>query len=197
MTGGGTKAHRPTIRPHTVIRSPSRPQELQYEHYTLEDPAKKLPLDIFEAQPCIGKRIACLNIQIEPENKVSFLITGNTWSFRQRLDAFGVSLGYTGEEQQRKYYRMLQSQDMANEEHRKRVLDMLGDGVFKNLVMRANVDKTPDEGSDTADFLEELKELSNLHWKAMPAASNGPAAPPTPETQAAPELVAEPKPELK
>ena len=173
------------------------PLELQYEHYTLEDPAKKLPLDIFEAQPCIGKRIAYLNIQIESENRVSFLVTGNTWSFRQRLDAFGVPLGYTGDEQQRKYYRMLQSQDMTNEEHRKRVLDMLGDGVFKNLVMRASVDKTPDAGSDTADFLEELKELSSLHWKTMPAASNGPAAPPTPETQAAPDLAAEPKPELK
>ena len=86
---------------------------------------------------------------------------------------------------------------MTNEEHRKRVLNMLGDGVFKSLVMRASVDKTPDAGSDTADFLEELKELSNLHWKAMPAPSNGAAAPPMPETQAAPELAAEPKPELK
>ena len=45
MTAERTKAHRPTIRPHTVIRSLLRPQELQYEHYTLEDPAKKLPLD--------------------------------------------------------------------------------------------------------------------------------------------------------
>ena len=26
-----------------------RRKDLQYEHYTLEDPAKKLPLDIFEA----------------------------------------------------------------------------------------------------------------------------------------------------
>ena len=104
-------------------------------HYTLEDPAKKLPLDIFEAQPCIGKRVAVLTVQIEPEDKVSFLITGNTWSFRQRLDAFGVALGYTGEDQARKYFRLLQSQDMTNEEHRKRVLDMLADGVFKNLAM--------------------------------------------------------------
>ena len=148
-------------------------------------------MDIFEAQPCIGKRIACLNVQIEPDNKVSFLITGNTWSFRQRLDAFGVALGYTGEDQARKYYRLLQSQDMTNDEHRKRVLDMLADGVFKNLCMRLTVDKQPDEGSDTADFLEELKELSSLHWKAMPTPA---AAPPTPETQAAAELAPEPKP---
>ena len=68
---------------------------------------------------------------------------------------------------------------------------------IRDSVMRASLDKTPVAGSDTADFLEELKELSSLHWKTMPAASNGPAAPPTPETQAAPDLAAEPKPELK
>jgi hypothetical protein len=145
---------------------------------------------MFEAQPCIGKRIACLNIQVEPEDKVSFLITGNTWSFRQRLDAFGVALGYTGEDQARKYYRLLQSQDMTNEEHRKRVLDMLADGVFKNLAMRATVDKPADEGSYTADFIEELKELSSLHFKALPATPA--AAPTTPETQAA--VMPAPKP---
>ena len=33
-----------TIRSPTIC-SPTRPPELQYEHYTLEDPAKKLPLD--------------------------------------------------------------------------------------------------------------------------------------------------------
>ena len=31
--------------------------------------------------------------------------------------------------------------------------------------MRVTVDKTPDEGSDTADFLDQLKELSSLHFK--------------------------------
>jgi hypothetical protein len=60
---------------------------------------------------------------------------------------------------------------------------MLADGVFKNLAMRATVDKAPDEGSYTADFIEELKELSSLHFKALPATPA--AAPTTPETQAA------------
>ena len=55
---------------------------------------------------------------------------------------------------------------MTNSEHRQRVLDMLGEAVFKKLVMRVTIDKMPDEGSDTADFLEELKEQSNLHFKA-------------------------------
>ena len=63
---------------------------------------------------------------------------------------------------------------------------MLADGVFRNLVMRVVVDKQPDEGSDTAYFLEQLKELSNLHFKA--STPTPAAATPTPETQAAAEL---------
>ena len=66
---------------------------------------------------------------------------------------------------------------MTISEQRQRVLDMLGEAVFKNLAMRATVDKAPDEGSDTADFIEELKELSSLHFKATtPSPTTEPAA---------------------
>ena len=69
---------------------------------------------------------------------------------------------------------------------------MLGDGVFKNLSMRAIVDGVIHDGSDTADFIEgELKELSNLHFKNTPASST--TAPETPETQIAVELASENK----
>ena len=69
---------------------------------------------------------------------------------------------------------------------------MLGDGVFKNLSMRATIDGLVPEGSDTADFIEgELKELSNLHFKSTTACAT--AAPPTPQTQ----IPAEPTPEIK
>ena len=63
-----------------------------------------------------------------------------------------------------RYYRVLKSLDMTNSEQRQRVLDMLGDAVFKALAMRLTIDKMPDEGSDTADFLEGLKEFANLHF---------------------------------
>jgi len=79
-------------------------------------------------------------------------------AFRQRLDAYGVSLAYTGESESRRYYRVMKTLDMTNEGERKRVLDMIGDQVFKRLAMRVTVDKTPDEGSSTAEFIEELKD---------------------------------------
>ena len=71
---------------------------------------------------------------------------------------------------------------------------MLADGVFKNLAMRVTIDKAADEGSDTADFIEELKELSNLHFKNAPASATAApqttAAPTTPELK--PTMPAEP-----
>ena len=84
-------------------------KDWQYAHYSLADPASCLPLLYFEAQPCIGKRIVCLHIQIESEKTLSVVITGNTWAFRSRLDSHGVQGGYTetetaAEGRQRTYY---------------------------------------------------------------------------------------------
>lgn len=82
----------------------------QYEHYSLSDPSNTLPLLYFQAQPCVGKRVVGLHLQIEGETNMSVVITGNTWAFRQRLDAHGVQGGYTeaeGEGQQRTYYHQI------------------------------------------------------------------------------------------
>ena len=78
-----------------------------YEHYSLSEPASSLPLGVFEAQPCVGKRIVTLNVQVESETQISVVITGNTWAFRRRLDAHGVPGGYSEAEdegKQRTYY---------------------------------------------------------------------------------------------
>ena len=49
-----------------------------YQHYTLNDPAASLPLSIFEAQPCTGKRYISVSIEMEEDSRVNLLITGNT-----------------------------------------------------------------------------------------------------------------------
>ena len=46
---------------------------------------------------------------LESVNELSVVITGNTWNFRTRLDTFGVSGGYTGTGQDRKYFRVLKN----------------------------------------------------------------------------------------
>ena len=68
--------------------------ELSYEHYTCNEPSSDpLPLLWKECQPCIGKRFVTLHLQIEDESHLSALWSGNTWSFRQRLDEAGVKVG--------------------------------------------------------------------------------------------------------
>ena len=69
---------------------------MEYEHYTLLECSSILPLQVFEAQPVVGKRIIDLNLRIDDADKVSLIITGNTWPFREGLDAFSISGGYLG-----------------------------------------------------------------------------------------------------
>ena len=96
------------LLPHSGVQVQAN-EHWQYEHYSLSEPSSTLPLLFFEAQPCVGKRIVTLNMQVESERELSVVITGNTWAFRQRLDAHGVQGGYTEaaeEGQQRTYYRL-------------------------------------------------------------------------------------------
>ena len=145
--------------------------DFTYEHVELMEQTASPPLKIFEAQPCIGKRIVVLNIQIEDENTLSILITGNTWSFRSRLDTFGVSGGYqsgTDESERRTYFRVMKSLDVSDDAQQDRVKQLVGDAVFKNLAMRVKVDKKPEEDSAVCAFISELKKIPCLHFAAIP-----------------------------
>ena len=124
----------------------------------LEDPAFKLPHGIFECQPCIGKRIISLNLQIDSDTVLSCVITGSTYNFRSRLDwrretirmrarngcgckhtgnfshqsdAAGIPGGWSGDsdDPNRKYLRVLRDIDCSSEDQRKKFTDMVGDGV--------------------------------------------------------------------
>ena len=97
------------IFPHTGVEVTVL-DDFSYEHVELMEQTATPPLKIFEAQPCIGKRIVVLSVQIEDDNLLSILITGNTWAFRSRLDTFGVSGGYqsgTDETERRTYFRVM------------------------------------------------------------------------------------------
>ena len=52
---------------------------------------------------------------------------------------------------------------------------------FKNLAMRVVVDKAPVKGSEVAGFIDELKKIPCLHFKAIPAEA-APNANEPPET---------------
>ena len=154
------------IFPHTGVRV-TVVDDVMYEHVQINEQTATPPLGIFEAQPCIGKRIVVLNIQIENENTISVVITGNTWAFRSRLDTFGVSGGYqsgTDESERRTYFRVLRSLDVSDDAQQDRVKQLVGEAVFKNLAMRVKLDKKPDEDSPVEAFIDELKDIPCLHF---------------------------------
>eukprot|EP00973_Karenia_brevis_P009570 1292581-Karenia_brevis.AAC.1 len=101
-------------------------KKLQYDHYTFNDATDILPLGIFEAQPVEGKRIVQLHLQPEDENHLSILVLGQHWNYRGRLDLHGVPGTYFGDEQNRKYVRVLKSINVADKLQQQRVFDMIG-----------------------------------------------------------------------
>ena len=96
---------------------------------------------------------------------MSILVTGDTWNFRSRLDAHGVAGAYYGTDDNRKYIRLLKSINVADKAQQDRVLDMVGDMVFKNLAIRVILDSQPDddEGAVSA-FVQRMREVPSLHF---------------------------------
>jgi hypothetical protein len=156
------------LHPHTAVDIASVRDELQYDHYSLEEPNMRLPLGPFEAQPVIGKRIVSLNLQIElGADTISVVITGQTWNYRAKLDSCGVRGGYTGDDAAtRKYFRVLHNLDVSKEEERARFYDLLGPACFCGLAMQVTLDHTPLPGSAAERFVAELREVPSLHFES-------------------------------
>lgn len=119
----------------------------------------------------MGKRLVCANIEMGEENRLSIVLVGNTWAFRSKLDAAGVSGGYLpGEGDSRKYVRVLKDMDSSDEGHISRVQGLFTD-VFGNLAVRVSVDGEPNPDSPNAALLEKLHELPCCHFNRNPEAS--------------------------
>ena len=97
------------------------------------------------------------------------LWSGNTWNYRAALDEAGVRGAKVEDEDgdgqgksAGKYYRVLKSLDLTEDD--KRVQNIIKQ-VFQNLAMKVVVEATPVEDSDVAEFIEDLRKLSNLHFE--------------------------------
>ena len=150
------------VYPHIGIDIADARAHFSFEHYIMNDPALKLPLGIFQAQP-VSKKIVQMHIQPESAYIMSVLLTGATWNFRSRLDAHGVAGATYGADETRKYIRLMKSIDVSDEAQQKRVTDMVTD-AFKNLAIKVIIDDAPEEESEVAEFVEKLREISSLHF---------------------------------
>ena len=138
--------------------------DLEYEHYKFNEPAKSLPLKIFEAHPCAGKRIITLHIEVQSDNIISLLFAGNTWQYRVSLEDRGVLGAYFGDKDEKKYFRVLKDVDASDETQKQRVVGMFSD-VFHNMAMRVFVEKDPETQSHASAIIDELRELSCLRFE--------------------------------
>ena len=112
----------------------------------------------------VGKRITVLNLQLKGDSEIDLVITGHTWPFRTRLDAFGIAGGYAEEEsgEARRYYRVWKQINVAGE-GAGRFMDML-DIVFKNVVLRVTVDAAPVPDTHAATFIDKLRAVPSLFF---------------------------------
>ena len=62
------------------------------------DPAKKVPLSIFDAQPVQGKRVMNVSLEQSSESELSLIFHGCTWHFRDKFDEVGVTASRYEEE---------------------------------------------------------------------------------------------------
>jgi len=156
------------LHPHVNVDITGVWDDLAYANYTLEEPAKTLPMGVFDAQPVVGRRIITLHIQPETQDVLSLLVAGNSWNFRSRLDAHGVSGAYfneDGNEEKRVYYRLMKDVNASEAVQKERVLHLLGDRVLNNLAVRVVLDKEVEDDTHVKAFVDELRELPNCHFK--------------------------------
>ena len=162
------------IHPHIGVDISDIEDELSYEHYVFNEPTPCPPLNIFEAQPVVGKKITVLNLQLQTDNDISLIITGHTWPFRARLDAFGIAGGYTEAEggETRRYCRVWKQIDVADD-GASRFMEMLST-VFQNAVLRVTMDTSPKPDTHVAAFIDKLRGTPSLFFTPCsepPAAS--------------------------
>ena len=150
------------MHPHTGIRV--NLDGMGYENYTLNVPTKSLPLKFFECHPCASKKILTLNVEPTTEQSVSVVVSGNSFSYRDRLDALGVPGGYhTDADGTKQYFRVLKDVDVRDEEKKGLIFKMIGSDVLCNLAMRLTVTSDPPVRTAVSDFLSELRALPCLH----------------------------------
>ena len=137
---------------------------LGYEHYTLNEPTKSLPLKFFECHPCAGKRVLTLNVEPTTDRLISVVVSGNSFSYRERMDALAVPGGYhTGSDGAKQYFRVLKDVNASEDAERSTVFKVIGSSVFRNLAMRLAVASEPPPHSAALDFISDLRDLACLH----------------------------------
>ena len=85
------KKHAYSFYPYLGVEIGSIWESLSYQEYLMYDPARKVPLSIFDAQPVQGKRVMNVTLEQQSETEVTLIFHGCTWHFRDKFDEVGVT----------------------------------------------------------------------------------------------------------
>ena len=150
----------------------------------LNEPSRDLPNGIFDAPPPFGKKVLLLTIEIDehaPDSTLSFIFTGSTYAYKDRLSEAGVGGGRMEQEdgQQGAYYRVVKDIDVSEEANQQKLIAVLD--VFDGLATLVKISGAEiPKDSDTESFIDRLKEVENLFFfkpsepsEPAPAAGGG------------------------
>ena len=115
-------------------------ESLSYQEYLMYDPARKVPLSIFDAQPVQGKRVMNVTLEQQSETEVSLIFHGCTWHFRDALEDAGVTASRYEEDGAWKYVHVL-NVNVSKEENIAKV-DAVFQDALKCLACRVLDSKT-------------------------------------------------------
>ena len=133
--------------------------KMDYDPLTLKEASTELPLKVFQAHQPQSKKYITLAFEPVSEETVNVVVSGNTWAFRDQLEAHGCP-GARMDNESRTYYRYMTDVDLAND--KQKILGLFD--IFHNQVVRVIVDPEPEPGC-VADFLDdELKGYSCCHF---------------------------------
>jgi hypothetical protein len=157
-----------SLHPHTGIDISEVLGDLEYDHYSLEEASDDLPMKFFEAQGAWSKKVVTLHLEADNDEELSIMIAGPLYGYRNRFESHGIAGAYysEGDTEARSYYRVLKNLNISDDTQTQKVMEMLGDAVFKGLALRVVVDKAPGEGTSVEKFLNELKACSQLHFSS-------------------------------
>ena len=134
---------------------------LSYQEYLMYDPAKKVPLSIFDAQPPQGRKIMNVTLEQSSESELSLIFHGCTWQFRDVLEDAGLTASRYEEDGAWKYVHFL-NVNVAKEEDIAR-LDKVFEETLKSLACRMLDAKTL--RGEVKAFVERLgEEHEQLHF---------------------------------
>ena len=137
----------------------------RYSNYQWNEPTKSLPVKIFQCQPCVGKRIVSLTVELEAQstNAASLVFSGHTYPFRRKLEECGAPRAtFTDANGQTSYFHVMKHVDLSEDAAHAKILAMFSD-VFSNLAIRLVIPKEPERGTPAHELVDALRELPCLH----------------------------------